>query len=128
MIKKKNFENAVKGMTGRIFHFRHGSRWAIVTIAVTLLLGFAVHAKADLVYGRVYEAEGKFPPEGTFTLINNQDKKEYIVKTDGDRGYSIVIPQGIYKVEFKQGDISWEAEIRSVSAPIQQDIYLKRVG
>ena len=68
MFKQRTSKNSV--LLSKFFplHF-HGwtySRWTVVSAAVALLLCFAIFAKAGLVYGRVYGAEGKFPPEGLF--------------------------------------------------------------
>lgn len=137
MFRQKSFKNSIKGKTDAHYslsrqfpwNFRVwlGSRWTVVSVTVALLLCFAIYAEADLVYGRVYGAEGKFPPEGTFTLTNKEDEKTYTVKTDKDKSYSIFLPPGIYRVKFvDEDDIEWQAEIRSVEDPIQQDINLKR--
>ena len=129
MFKQKTFKNSIllSKLLPRHVHGWTYSRWTVVSVAVALLLCFAIYAQADLVYGRVYGAEGNFPPEGTFTLTNNEDENVYQVITDENRGYSIFLPPGIYSVEFIDGDdIRWEAEIRSVNDPIQQDIHLER--
>lgn len=137
MFKQKAFKNLTNGKKGtRCFqsrkfplHFREWlcSNWAVVFVAFALLLCVSIYAEADLVYGRVYGAKGKFPPEGTFKLTNRDDGKVYSVKTDKNKGYSIVLPQGIYDVKFEDSDnIRWVATIHSVDRPTREDIYLEK--
>lgn len=128
MIKQRTIKNSIPLSKLFPLHFHRWtySRWTVISVAVAVLLCFSIYAQADLVYGRVYGAGGKFPPGGSFTITNKEDGKVYTVKTDKNKGYSIFLPPGIYSVEFiDKDDTRWEAEIRSVNEPIQQDIYLK---
>jgi hypothetical protein len=94
---------------------------------LALALSISVPAKGDLVYGRVYGAEGKFQPRNAFTLKDSTGRTVQEVKTDEYKGYSVFLSPGTYKVEFTDKDNAlWVGEIESYPQPVRQDIHLKK--
>ncbi len=99
-------------------------KWLCIYLGLSFFLCSVVPVEAGQVYGRVYDKEGKFPPGGFFTLTD-KNEKSYPVKTDKYRGYSIIIPEGIYKVNYQaNNNQSFEAWIKSFQNSVRQDIYL----
>jgi hypothetical protein len=101
-------------------------KWKIVSLSFAIVLYFVISAEAGMVYGHLYGAEGYFQPSDTFTLTEEKGNR-FSVTTDENKGYSINIPPGIYKVEFKKGGNVWEAWIQSLPDAVGQDIYLQKV-
>jgi len=136
MFKRDTLINSINGKTDSQYslfkmfpiHFHKGecTRGVILSVTFALLLCFAISLEADMVYGRVYGAEGKFKGGDKITLTNKEDETPYNVETDKYKRYSIFLPPGIYEVKFVKDNETWTAEIRSVTEPLRQDIYLKK--
>jgi hypothetical protein len=61
----------------------------------------------------------------TFTLTDERGNSIQ-VKTDPQGNYRIMIPPGVYRVTYTEGNVVWGAEIRSYPNEIQQDIQLRQ--
>jgi hypothetical protein len=86
-----------------------------------------VVANAELVYGRVFGADGKFKPRDSVVIKDSNGRAVKTVKTDEYKSYSVYLPPATYKVEFKDNSNAiWEASIKSYPQPVRQDIYLKK--
>lgn len=101
------------------------TNWTIVSMAFTLLLCLAISAEAGMVSGRVRGADDNFEPGDEFIVFDAQERR-FPVTTDQNRNYSILLPPGVYRVEFKKNDLVWEAWIQSSTQPVHQDIILRR--
>lgn len=99
------------------------------SICLTIIVAavFAIPAKGDMVYGRVFGTEGKFQPGDSFTVKDSTGRTIKEVKTDERKGFSVFLSPGSYKVEFKDKDkATWEGQIESYPQPARQDIHLKK--
>lgn len=106
------------------------SRWHVLNcmtacVMLLLFLAFPVPAEAGMVYGRIHGAKAELQPEDTLVF---KDKKgnQYRAKVDKYKGYSIVLPEGLYGVEFEKHGTLWAGSIQSFPDTVRQDIYLKK--
>jgi hypothetical protein len=94
-----------------------------LSLFILLIFIFAVclalPVDADMVYGRIYGADVR--PGDVLFLSKDGREPKIRATVDANRGYSITIPTGLYKVEFN----NMEAWIQSFPQPARQDIYLK---
>lgn len=94
-----------------------GVPWISMLLSMAFPFCFPFPADAGLIYGRVYNEEGKVQPRLKFT-VNGRP-----VTTDEFGGFSILLPPGNYTVESGDGRT---AVIQSHPQPIRQDIYFKQ--
>ncbi len=100
-----------------------GNKWWIWMMAVGFLFCFSLSSEAGMVYGRV--SGGNFRPGGTLAIYDSQNRKVKDVPTDSRGGYSVLLPEGVFRVEYSD---AWEAWIQSTPSAVRQDIYLKPKG
>jgi hypothetical protein len=93
-------------------------------LALFLIFCLAVPSEAGLVYGRLMR-DSKALGNMTFTLTDERGNSIQ-VKTDPQGNYRIMIPPGVYRVTYTEGNVVWGAEIRSYPNEIQQDIQLRQ--
>ena len=97
----------------------------LVLFVSTLFL--AAPARADMVSGRVFGAEGKFQPKDSFAVKDSSGKVLKVVKTDELKAYSVFLQPGSYTVEYKDKDNTlWQAPLQSYPQAARQDIHLKK--
>ena len=93
-------------------------------MTVGFLFCFSVSSEAGMVYGRVLGVDGgTFTPGDTFAVYNSQNKKLQDVRTDSERGYSVLLPEGVFRVVYRD---TWEAWIQSTPNAVRQDFFLRR--
>jgi len=96
----------------------------LLFVSITFL---AAPAMADMVYGRVYGAEGKFQPKDSFVVKDSTGKVAKVVKTDELKAYSVFLQPGSYTVEYKDKDNAvWQAPLESYPQAARQDIHLTK--
>jgi hypothetical protein len=99
----------------------------IVCMALVMMAAAAVSARADMVYGRVYGAEGKFQPKDSFTVKDASGKVVKQVKTDDLKAYSVFLAPGSYIVEYVDNTKGvWKAPLDSYPQAARQDIHLTK--
>lgn len=108
----------------RAFTGRSPRARARLWLALALLAGLHLSARAEGVSGRVYGPDGKALPN---TILTARPEKGPAVdfKTDASGGYSVFLDPGRYVVS-SRADASLEGVIESYSQPVQQDIHLKK--
>jgi len=94
-------------------------------LATTLTLFLPHSARADQVYGRVF-VDGQIQPHRSFTVKDSSGRSVRDATTDEYGGYSLFLPPGTYRVEFRDDGATLEATIESYPQPVRQDIYLRR--
>jgi hypothetical protein len=110
------------GISGRLFR----KRWMISGMTLIMFLFSAISAEAGMVYGRVSGVEGGvFTPEDTFEIYDSQNRRLKEVRTDSEGGYSVLLPEGVFRVIYHN---TWEAWIQSTPSAVRQDIYLRPRG
>src|SRR5262249_60324976 len=100
---------------------------AAFLVGVFFLLCFAIQAKADQVYGRVF-VDNKPQLGKSLVVKDSSDKKIKDVKTDDYGGYSVFLPPGTYRVGVTENNVVWEGTIESFPQPVRRDIHLKKRG
>jgi hypothetical protein len=61
----------------------------------------------------------------TFTLTDERGNSIQ-VKTDPQGNYRIMIPPGVFRVTYMEGNVVWDTEIGSYPNEVQQDIQLRQ--
>jgi hypothetical protein len=100
-------------------------------ILMAMFLGFLVgflpnHANAGTIYGHIHcSGSMQCPQRITFSIFKDRELRDLIrrVSTDNNRDYRVFLNPGQYYVKIDLNGKSWEANIRSSSNPIRQDIY-----
>jgi hypothetical protein len=110
----------------RFFRGGVNKKWGIWVVVVGFLFCFSLSSEAGMVYGRVSGVEGGvFTPGDTFEIYDSQNRKLKDVQTDSGGGYSVLLPEGVFRVVYRN---RWEAWIQSTPSAVRQDIYLKSKG
>jgi hypothetical protein len=123
--EKTNILSAIKSKH-RFLTGGGGKKWWIWMMAVGFLFYFSVSSEAGMVYGRVLGVEGGvFTPGDTLAVYDSQNRKLQDVRTDSERGYSVLLPEGVFRVVYRD---TWEAWIQSTPSAVRQDVYLKPKG
>jgi hypothetical protein len=121
--EKTNILSAVKSKHG-FFRRGGGKKWRIWMMAVGFLFCFSLSSEAGMVYGRVLGVDGGvFTPGDTFAVYDSQNRKVQDVRTDSERGYSVLLPEGVFRVVYRD---TWQAWIQSTPNAVRQDFFLKR--
>lgn len=105
-------------------HMQALKTWTIGSVMFAMIFCFSISVEAGMVYGRVYSADKNFQKEVVVTFVGEKNN-HFQVKTDRHNGYSIFLPPGIYKVEYKESGRTWKAWIKSFPQSVRQDIFLK---
>jgi hypothetical protein len=121
--EKANILSAIRSKHG-FFRGGRGKKWVIWMMAVGFLFCFSVSSEAGLVYGRLMR-DGQVLGDKTFTLTDER-RNSIQVQTDSQGKYRIMIPPGVYRVTWTEGNVVWGAEIRSYPNEVQQDIQLRQ--
>ncbi|MGA1841497.1 MAG: hypothetical protein ACMUIU_12810 [bacterium] len=86
------------------------------------------YANAGTVYGHIHCSRSmQCPQRITFSIYSGRDLIKRL-STDNNRDYTVFLAPGQYTVKIDLRGGSWEANIRSSSNPIRQDIYPIRVN
>lgn len=106
----------------------------IYLILTVMCLGFSVvllpkHANAGTVYGHINCNGSMQCPQRIRFSIHQGKTLIKRVSTDNKRDYRVFLEPGRYEVKINLQGKFWEANIRSSSNPIRQDIYpIRRNG
>jgi hypothetical protein len=124
--RKMNVRLDIKSKQG-LFRPRVDKSWGICVLLLGFLFCLVVSSEAGMVYGRVSAEDRPLKREDTITFFD--EKKNLLGATTVDErgGYTISLPQGIFRVEFRGDGGVWEGWIQSTPQSVRQDIYLKKM-
>ncbi len=102
-------------------------KWGIWMMAVGFLFCLVVSSEAGMVYGRVSAEDRPLKRGDTLTFFDEKKNALGTTSVDERGGYTISLPQGIFRVELKGDGGVWEGWIQSTPQSVRQDIYLKKM-
>lgn len=114
------------------FHLLHKSYCFLIHLTlIAICLGFAFgflskDINAATVYGHIHCSKDMECPQKITLSIYKDNKLIKKVRTDNRKDYMVFLDPGEYKVKIDLKGEPWEANIRSSSNPIRQDIYPHR--
>jgi hypothetical protein len=136
MVKRRIHTDAVGGKAEILqpLGYRNGTysslfrkRWAFAGVTLMILFFFVASAESGMVYGGIFGVDQELQVGDTLSLFNEKGVRlEAKIKVDEYKGYTINLPQGIYRVEFNKSGNTWEAWIQSFPQSIRQDINFQK--
>jgi hypothetical protein len=124
--KKMNVHPDIK-LRHRFYRGRVDKKGRICILVLSFVFCLVVSSEAGMVYGRVFAEDRPLKRGDTLTFFDEKKNPLGATTVDERGGYTISVPQGIYRVEFRRDDSVWEGWIQSTPQSVRQDIYLKKM-